>query len=388
VSGETPRRPGVERHWLTGYYPVRGRSGEVEAVGSWVIEITERKLAEERERLLAREVDHRAKNLLAVVQSIVQLSRGENVATFRASIVGRIQSLARAHSLLSASRWDGVGLAELAAEELAPYALDRQDRVRIEGPTLQLRPAAAQSLALALHELATNAVKYGALGQNDGRLALIWHRTEVGGLTVHWKESGVGPIGEPKRSGFGSRVVAASIERQLGGRVERQWGSDGLLVTISLPPGQLTDGRIEQDEPVPPPSAATLDPPAADRSEPAPARSPSGNPRRLIIVEDEALIGMEAEQILAGRGFEVLGVANSVGEALELADRCAPDAALLDLNLAGEASFPVADALAAKGVRIVFCTGYDTDRLIPPHLADAQVLRKPFDSDELAAALS
>jgi PAS domain S-box-containing protein len=388
VSGETPRRPGVEQHWLTGYYPVRGQSGEVEAVGSWVIEITERKLAEERERLLAREVDHRAKNLLAVVQSIVQLSRGDDVATFRASIVGRIQSLARAHSLLSASRWEGVSLGDLAAEELAPYTLDRQDRVTVNGPALQLRPAAAQSLALALHELATNAVKYGALGKPDGRLDLGWERADDGGLTLTWRESGAGPLAEPTRSGFGSRVVAASIERQLGGKVERQWKSDGMLVRIDLPAGELADSRGEQPETAPPAATPLSQAPPAEPTRAAITSPAHGHARRLMIVEDEALIGLEAEHILADRGFEILGVANSVADALQLAGRCAPHAALLDLNLAGEDSFPVAEALTAKGVRIVFCTGYDTDRLIPPHLADARVLRKPFDADELEAALS
>jgi PAS domain S-box-containing protein len=388
VSAETPRRPGVEQHWLTGYYPVRGLSGDVEAVGSWVVEITDRKLAEERERLLAREVDHRAKNLLAVVQSVVQLSRGEDVATFRASIIGRIQSLARAHSLLSASRWEGVSLGNLAAEELAPFTLDCQERVAVNGPALQLRPAAAQSLALALHELATNAVKYGALGKSDGRLRLGWHRTDDGGLTLEWQESGAGQSREPTRSGFGSRVVAASIERQLGGKVERHWGSDGLAVTIRLPSGQLTDSLPEQPQPAPTPNPAQPEAPHLQSAEPVSSARFDSKVRRLMIVEDEALIGLEAEQILAARGFEILGVANSVTEGLKLASRCAPDAALLDLNLGGEASFPVAEALTAKGVKIVFCTGYDTDRLIPPHLADAAVLRKPFNSDELAAALS
>jgi DNA-binding response OmpR family regulator len=97
---------------------------------------------------------------------------------------------------------------------------------------------------------------------------------------------------------------------------------------------------------------------------------------------------MEAEQVLVDRGFEVLGLANSLTEALHLADRCSPDAALLDLNLSGEPSFPVAEALLAKGVQVVFCTGYDTDRLIPPHLSGARVLRKPFDPEELAETLS
>ena len=121
VTGETPQQPGVERHWLTGFYPVSGDDGTVEAVGAWVVEISERKAAEQREVLLAREVDHRAKNLLAVVQAIVTLTPMGDGTDLKTSVVGRIQALARAHSLLSESRWDGVDLRALVEEELAPF---------------------------------------------------------------------------------------------------------------------------------------------------------------------------------------------------------------------------------------------------------------------------
>ncbi|GAA4021917.1 hypothetical protein GCM10022280_23130 [Sphingomonas swuensis] len=377
VEETLPGRDGEPRVWRGLKAPLRDSDGAIIGMVGVSTDITERKALEERERLLAREVDHRAKNLLAVVQSVVQLSRAQDADAFRESVVGRIQSLGRAHSLLSAGRWEAVSLSDLVVEELAPYALDHQQRVTIEGPDLQLRPAAAQSLALTLHELATNAVKYGALKIESGRLMVSWRRSEGGGLDLHWRELGCGPLRPSDRSGFGSRVIAASIERQLGGEVERKWTDDGLEVHLRLPAGQLARARSDGGEEIAIPEASAL-----------PAKPVvTAAPKRLLIVEDEALIGMEMERILTRRGFRLVGIATTVAEALALAEERRPDAALLDVNLAGEFSFPVAERLLEQGARVIFCTGYDCDRLIPPHLSHLAVVRKPIDPAEVAAAL-
>ena len=235
VSGETPQQPGVTRHWLTGLYPVNDVAGVVEAVGIWVVEISERKAAEQRELLLAREVDHRAKNLLAVVQSVVQLTQAANADELKAGIVGRIQSLARAHSLLAESRWDGAELDSLVREELAPYLNRSNERVTIDGQPFFLRPAAAQSIALVLHELATNAVKYGALSSPAGKLHVAWRREADGMIEIGWDESGGPPVVEPQTSGFGSKIIRASIERQLRGAVQYRWRAEGLHCVMRLP---------------------------------------------------------------------------------------------------------------------------------------------------------
>lgn len=233
LSAAAPHDPGVERHWLTGFYPVKNERAEVEAVGAWVIEISERKRAEEREALLAREVDHRAKNLLAVVQSVVQLTQASDTQELKAGIIGRIQALARAHSLLAESRWDGAQLDDLVREELAPYLSASNARVRVDGPALMLRPAAAQSLGIVLHELATNAVKYGALSSASGRLEVSWHR-EQESLEIRWSESGGPAVRRPGSSGFGSKILRASIERQLHGSLIQDWRPEGLQCTIRV----------------------------------------------------------------------------------------------------------------------------------------------------------
>jgi PAS domain S-box-containing protein len=233
VSGETPQHPGRIRHWLTGFYPVKDEQGEVEAVGAWVIEITERKAAEEREALLAREVDHRAKNLLAVVQSVVQLTHSDDSAKLKEGIIGRIQSLARAHSLLAEARWDGAELGVLVAEELEPYHGSGNARVTVDGPPTLLRPAAAQSLAMVLHELATNAAKYGALSTPVGRLEVTWTRTSDM-LELSWRETQGEAVHAPTSSGFGSRIIRASVERQLHGTLQQDWHPEGLHCVIRI----------------------------------------------------------------------------------------------------------------------------------------------------------
>lgn len=246
ISGQTPQQPGITRHWLTGFYPIFDDDDEVEAVGAWVVEISERKAAQERETLLAREVDHRAKNLLAVVQSIVQLTSGDDGPELKRSVTGRIQALARAHSLLSDSRWDGVALDNLVAEELAPFSSRNSTQVTIDGPPLTLRPAAAQSLALVLHELATNAAKYGALSEPQGRVCVEWKRDEEEDgrafLDIHWSESGGPPAEQPEELGFGSNIIRASVERQLRGHVTQNWRAEGLIARLRVPWKEVVRG--------------------------------------------------------------------------------------------------------------------------------------------------
>ncbi len=250
VTGETPQQPGVERHWLTGFYPVSGDDGTVEAVGAWVLEISERKAAEQREVLLAREVDHRAKNLLAVVQAIVTLTPMGDGTDLKTSVVGRIQALARAHSLLSESRWDGVDLRALVEEELAPFKSPSRRRIHTEGPPLKLRPAAAQSLGLVLHELATNAAKYGALSVDAGELRVEWRREqdETGSwLVIEWTESGGPEVHAPESLSFGSNIIRASVERQLRGKVTKDWRPEGLLCTLRIPSSEAVPGSESCD---------------------------------------------------------------------------------------------------------------------------------------------
>ena len=226
-------RPNGEIRWCAGTAAASiDKEGRVIRVSGVTVDITERKQAEERQNLLAREVDHRAKNALALAQSIVRLTRGENVQSYIRSVEGRINALARVHTVLSLSSWQGAEIGKLIEEELAAYSAG--DRVALRGAEVQLQPATAQTVALALHELITNSAKYGALSALTGRLSVSWE-IEAGVLDIVWVETGGPRVEKPASRGFGTRSVIASIESQLGGQAKFDWRAEGLICRLSVP---------------------------------------------------------------------------------------------------------------------------------------------------------
>ncbi len=229
------RRPDGGVRWCLGRAAAsKGAGGRISRIRGVTLDITERKEAEDRQSLLAREVDHRTKNVLAVVHAIVSLTRAEDIKQFSAAVEGRIQALARAHSLLSDSRWCGAKIGDLIQGELASYRTPNLERVRISGKSLSLHPSAVQALALAVHELAANAAKHGALSAPSGSVEVTWESRDDQ-LELRWIERG-GPRSEPKAQlGFGMRVIKASVETQLSGTVEFDWASDGLQCVICVP---------------------------------------------------------------------------------------------------------------------------------------------------------
>ena len=213
---------------------VKDRDGNIMGAVNCFQDITERKEAEEREKILAREVDHRAKNLLALVQAAVRLTYARTVKDFKAAIQGRLQALSNAHSLLAQSRWAGADLRSLVMEELAPYRVAGKSRANISGPTLVLEPKAAQTIAMVLHELTTNAVKYGALSVPSGRLRVKWSRGEAG-IVIRWSEADGPPVKAPRHHGFGTRLVGPIVQNGLEGKLQFDWNSDGLDCEIVIP---------------------------------------------------------------------------------------------------------------------------------------------------------
>ena len=226
-------RPDGEIRWCVGTAAATiDKAGRVIRVSGVTIDITERKQAEERQTLLAREVDHRAKNALALAQSIVRLTRGESIEAYIKAVEGRISALARVQTVLSLSSWQGAAIRKLIDEELAPYSMAGQ--VKICGPEVQLEPTTAQTLALALHELVTNSAKYGALSALSGSLSIRWD-TQADALAVVWEECGGPKTQRPTVSGFGTTSVITSIKSQLGGQALFDWRTEGLLCRLSVP---------------------------------------------------------------------------------------------------------------------------------------------------------
>jgi PAS domain S-box-containing protein len=363
------RRPDGELRWCIGSAAAStGPGGRITRVSGVIIDITDRKEAEERQSLLAREVDHRARNALAVVQAIVRLTRAKTVDGYVAAVEGRIGALARAHMLLSHSRWQGADLAKLVDEELGPYRTGEPGRITVAGPDLVLHPATAQTLALALHELATNAAKHGALSSPAGRVRFAWE-LKAGSLALHWAEAGGPPVEAPATQGYGTRVISASIERQLGGRAVFDWRREGLHCAMTIP----RSDRVEERK---------FAGPAQPGKEHAAAipKPVSGN--RILLVEDEALVAMMMRDSLVELGFSVVGPFDRAADALACAADEPLDAAILDVNLGGDLVYPVAERLARRDVPFVFVTGYDAEN-IDPRFADVPVLQKPIEREVL-----
>jgi PAS domain S-box-containing protein len=208
--------------------PVKNAEGKIIGASKIARDITEQKQSQEQIATLAREVEHRGKNLLASVQAIVNLSRSDTPRGLKDAIEGRIQALANVQSLFVDSRWVGAELSAIAARELAPYGATDQKRVRIEGPATVLEPTVAQAVAISLHELATNAAKYGALSVPQGRVDLSWWRPTDGKLTLRWAETGGPNVQEPNQRGFGSKIIKQMIG-QLRGEVRFDWNRQGLV---------------------------------------------------------------------------------------------------------------------------------------------------------------
>jgi two-component sensor histidine kinase len=221
--------------------PVLADDGSVEAVFIEGYEVTDKVEAEERLKLVAREVDHRANNLLAVIQSIIRLSKGATVEDLQRNLIGRVDALARAHELLASARWRGADLRRLIEEELLPYTLGEPGRARLFGPDMALSPGEAQALAMGLHELATNAAKYGPLGTADGQIEVVWERDAGGGRHIRWQEHGGPPVTPPSRKGFGVNVLELTL-RGVGGRTRLEWRAAGLVCQFDLPPEEA-DGQ-------------------------------------------------------------------------------------------------------------------------------------------------
>ena len=233
-------RPDGTRVTFTPYpTPLFDAEGRMVGAVNMLVDITERKAAEDRQRLLAHEVNHRANNMLAVVQSMVRLSRAETVEEFRETLHGRIQALARAHTLLAKSRWIGADLHLLVSEELSPY-MDDRPQVWIAGPPVPMEPAAAQSMAMIIHELATNAAKHGSLSTEGGKVMIAWRRAADGRVTFKWSEQDGPPVrSPPNRRGVGSTVIARAADH-LKATVEMAWTADGLAFELEVPKQVLT----------------------------------------------------------------------------------------------------------------------------------------------------
>jgi PAS domain S-box-containing protein len=354
----------------------RDKVGQAISVTGIVEDITARRFEEERRQELMGELDHRVKNVLAAVQALAYQTAKQTTSldAFLHNFGGRLKAMASANELLTAARWRGAAIDHLAAAELGALA---PGQTRWEGPELFLTPRAVNALALGLHELAANAVKYGALSAEGGHVDLRWTRLPDGGFELTWTESGGPRVSQPKRLGFGTTLLRQVTGRELNGHVAVDYRPSGVRVVLRAGPTAMA----ARPETVP--EAPVV---RAPEAAPTTARASSLKGARVLIVEDAVLLALELETGLADAGAEVIGPAYELEEAMALLDRPI-DAAVLDANLNGRSVMPVAEALAARHVPFVFATGYGEAGGAPGGF-DAPVIRKPYDVTQVAAAVA
>ncbi len=349
--------------------------GKIKRVAGTILDITERKMTEQRQQLLMAELDHRVKNMLANVSAIARLSsrHAASVEAFVAALDGRIQAISKAHGLIRQRSWNGAELGELAMVLLNAFQSETANNIVVDGPEVQITPKAAQSIALVVHELATNAVKHGALSLPSGKVTFSWREVEAHPaprLRLLWSETGGPEVTEPARSGFGLTVLR-SVASELGATIDSAFHPAGLVCTIEGP--LISDAET-----------AGMSAPAVARSRSAMNTSAvESERRRILVVEDEPFVALQLQTDLEGEGHEVIGPASNLADGLELASNEGLDAALIDIRLGGDTSATIADQLLARQIPFAFATGYSDSSMLPEHLHTVPRLRKPYARDDV-----
>jgi light-regulated signal transduction histidine kinase (bacteriophytochrome)/CheY-like chemotaxis protein len=335
----------------------------------------ERHKADLRQKMLNEELNHRVKNILALIKSLVShpVEEGRSIEAYVTSLKGRIQALSLAHDQVIRGGGGG-GLRDLAEAELSPYK-DAVARIALDGSDVLLDSRAFSVLALVLHELATNAAKYGALSVNTGRLSLNWQRTETGDCEIDWLERDGPRVHAIAKPGFGSMLIGRSVPYDLGGESEVHYEEPGARVRLLIPARFVTWLTPLARPPV-----------HARLADTTPQVSMRG--LKILMVEDQLLIAMDVQTMLMHEGATTVETASSVKEALQGLSVFRPDLAILDVNLGNGSSLPVAHELVARGIPFVFATGYGETSLIPASLGEVPIVRKPYDIISLIAALT
>ncbi|MEE4211397.1 MAG: HWE histidine kinase domain-containing protein [Parvularcula sp.] len=333
--------------------------------------------AQEKQELLIAELNHRVRNVLNLIQSIVSQSRGEarSVTEFTQIIGGRIHALARAHDQITRENWKAASIHDLIRTEANAYLGDKADRLSVSGADGLLTPSAFTTLALVFHELLTNAMKYGALIDGNGHIEIELDWQEDDSLCILWREIGGPPISSPPtRRGFGRTIIERSIPFELKGDADLRFKTQGVEAEFFVPSPYLTPTGSKDK--------------ASAESVAKPAKGAVNLSGTVLILEDNMIIAMDAENYLYDLGAKTVEVCASNKAALAFLEEQSVDFALLDVNLGSETSEPTARRLEEMDIPFLFATGYGSNKQIKDQHPKAQVISKPYDLAAIETALN
>ena len=326
----------------------------------------QRKQSNDQQDLLIAELNHRVRNILNLIVGLVrQCADGaDTIESFSEEVSNRVHALARAHDQLTSSGWGARSVRNMIRVEAGAYLADKADRVRITGDEMGILPDAFATVALVMHELITNAAKYGAFRDSHGTVDIRLECDDERGMTIDWRERGGAAVKAPTRRGFGSTIIERAIPHELGGSAIVEFDPDGLHARFEIPSHYLAE-CVHADE-----IEASHDHlPLAE------TQSLSGS---VLLIEDNLLIALETETMLHSLGAEDVHVFSTVAAALAHLEVDRPSFAVLDYNLGREQSVAVAQRLDAMAVPFVFATGYGDTATIDDRFRDRPILTKPY----------
>jgi light-regulated signal transduction histidine kinase (bacteriophytochrome)/CheY-like chemotaxis protein len=339
----------------------------------------EREHANKQQDMLIAELNHRVRNILNLIRGLVSQSKegAETIDQFAEIIGSRIHALARAHDQVTQTDWSPSSLYNLIRTETDAYASDGADRVQIDGMDAMIAPAAFTTLALVVHEMMTNSCKYGALSDMRGQVTITISNADDEALEIDWRESGGPQVEAPTRRGFGSTIIERTIPHELGGIAEVDYAPEGLHATFIIPGEHIAAYNTPMPTVLDPNHVAAGDLPIAPELFSATA----------LIVEDNVIIAMEAEDVLRDLGFASCQIVGSVRAAEDLINSTAISFAMLDVNLGAETSEPIAKALYAHGIPFIFASGYGDRSFTTAQYQGVPVITKPYSKRDISLAI-
>jgi len=317
-----------------------------------------------------------------LIRGLIRQSKppeGVSVEDFVAMIDGRIHALARAHNQITDDHWGPAPIKSLLEAEAAAFLGAKRKLLKLEGPLVLLNPQAYSTLALVIHELVTNSVKYGGLSSETGEVVANWNVRDDGALDFRWRERRGPKVMPPARKGFGSTIIEHSVPYDLGGTVDIRYESDGLEVDFTIPARHVV--QAEPREGIKVPEAV------GDPVEPVREASAILKGKKVLLVEDSLIIALDAEDLLRRLGAAKVMTESSAPGAIAAVEGERPDCAVLDIHLGDHTSAPIAKRLLELGVPFMFATGYGEKNQLPDELRSQQVVQKPYTLGSLSRCL-